>query len=272
MTEPTPNLPDRPLARTDIEAVIRRATELTLAEADRHDQISEEELVRIAAELGLATQHVRQALHERASLRAPRRWYDRWFGSPLLAEGRVIDGRADATLRGLEQYLCTREYLQVVRRRSQEIALIPAEDTISRVARVFMRPSGRFRLARAERVVLAVRPLEGESAHVRLETDFSGARSGYVTSGSLVGGMLGLLVGTIIELGSGGTGLGFVGGALGGAGVGLGVAARSFRNRIGLARREIAHLLDRVETGQRLEPPPPPWRRNLQERLFGTRR
>jgi hypothetical protein len=50
------------------------------------------------------------------------------------------------------------------------------------------------------------------------------------------------------------------------------MAARDFRSRLGLARRELAHLLDRVETGQRLEPPPPPWRRNLQERLFGTRR
>ena len=271
---PTPaNPPGRPLARTDIEAVIRRATELTLSEADARDQISEDELERIAAEVGLPAQHVRRALHERAVLRVRPRWYDRWFGSPLVAESRPVASRADATLRGLEQYLCTREYLQVVRRRTHEIALIPAEDTISRVARVLARPGGRFGLARAERVVLGVRPLDEESAHVRIETDYSGARSSYVTSGGVVGGMLGLLVGTIIEISSGGAlGLGYLGGALGGSAVGLGMAARDFRSRLGLARRELAHLLDRVETGQRLEPPPPPWRRNLQERLFGTRR
>ena len=273
MTESTPGPPGRALARTDIEAVIRRATELTLAEAEARDEISEDELVRIAAEVGLSTHHVRRALHERPSLQVRPRWYDRWFGSPLLAETRAVGTRADAALRGLENYLCTREYLQVVRRRPSEIAFIPADDAFSRVARAFTRPSGRFHLARARRVVLDVRPLEPESAHVRIETDFSGERVRYVRTGGLVGMALGLAAGGVIELIAGGlSGLGVAAGTAAGGGIGFSTAAHYFRARLANARLEIAHLLDRVETGQRLEPPPPPWRRNLQERLFGTRR
>jgi hypothetical protein len=44
-------------------------------------------------------------------------------------------------------------------------------------------------------------------------------------------------------------------------------AASRFRNRVHAAKLELASLLDRLEHGERLEPPPAPWRR----RLFGGR-
>jgi hypothetical protein len=37
------------------------------------------------------------------------------------------------------------------------------------------------------------------------------------------------------------------------------------------ARTELESLLDRAEHGERLEPPPAPWRRRLQMKFLGSR-
>jgi hypothetical protein len=61
------------------------------------------------------------------------------------------------------------------------------------------------------------------------------------------------------------------GGAMAGTVVGgVSIAASQFRNRVFAAKVELTGLLDRLERGDRLDPPPAPWRRKLQ-RLFGER-
>ena len=52
------------ISRRDLPAVVKRAAELAAVEGDAEEAISEEEVVRIAAELGLSERHVRQALFE----------------------------------------------------------------------------------------------------------------------------------------------------------------------------------------------------------------
>jgi hypothetical protein len=177
--------------------VIRRAAELSLSAADdAADELTEDEVVRIASELGLPSQHVRQALHERPTLQVAPGWQDRWFDPPVLALGRTVPGPADAVQGALEQYLTTYEYLQVVRRRGPDLALVPADDAISRIARVIARPGRRFGLAHAQRVVLAVQPLPEQGAHVRIEADFRDERGRNVQSALLLGATIGLLAGS----------------------------------------------------------------------------
>lgn len=278
---PTPQ-PGRSITRRDLEAIIRRAAELSLAEADTSDNLSEEELLRIASELGLPAQHVRQALYEQPVLGGGDTWYDRWFGPAALAQSRAVPGRPETLQARLEEYLATHEYLQVVRRRPSEMVLIPAEDAISRVARVFARPTKRFGLAHAERVVIALHSLPDQKTHLRVETDFTAERSRSVSGGVWGGGLLGAAVGaglaTVAALTtSGAVEAVLIGGNLAvstGAGVALAVKLQAgrFRERMHRVKVEIAHLLDRAETGQSLEPPPAPWRRNLHAKLFGPRR
>ncbi|MEX0907332.1 MAG: hypothetical protein WD054_03295 [Gemmatimonadota bacterium] len=272
---------DRAISRPVFEQVIRRAAELSLTETDAEDNLSEAEVIRIATELGLPVHHVQRALFELPELTAAPRWYDRYFGSPVFSVSRVVPGDPAATLRRIEDYLVTREYLQIVRRRGETLALVPAEDTISSVARALFRPGSRHSVARASRVLVGTRRLHDAGSHVRFEADLSGSRRDLLRTGIAAGGAGGLLTGGVAA----GITAGVLGGdvslvphilAFGGAmaatvAAGFSVAASHFRSRVLSAESELAGLLDRLEQGERLDPPPPPWRRRLQLRLFGDR-
>ena len=260
--------------------MIRRAAELSLAEADAAEELTEAEVLRIASELGLPADHVQQALHERPTLQVSPSWHDRWFDPPVLTLGRTMPGSAESLQARLEQYLTTYEYLQVMRRRGLDLAMVPADDTISRIARAIARPGRRFGLAHAQRVVLAVQPLPERGTHVRLEADFRDERARAARSGMVAGGTIGLLAGSILVATALGATSGATEVALAAGGVATGVAvlalairrqATHFRDRLERVRRELLLLLDRAETGQPLDPPPAPWRKNLQARLFGPR-
>jgi hypothetical protein len=281
VTEEPPVPRGRAIARHELEAVIRRAAELSLSEADAAEELTEDEVVRIASELGLPPQHVRQALHERPTLQVAPGWPDRWFDAPVLALGRTVPGPAETVQSRLEQYLTTYEYLQVVRRLGPDLALMPADDAISRIARAIARPGRRFGLAHAQRVVLAVQSLPGQSTHVRIEAEFRDARAQAAQSALLLGGTMGALAGgglmAIAIAATGGAAeivlaaAGMVAGIVGTTALFLKTEGRRFRERLDRVRRELLLLLDRAETGQPLDPPPAPWRANLQARLFGPR-
>lgn len=271
----------RSVTRTELEHVIRRAAELSLADSDAQDRLSEQDLVRIADELGLPEKHVWQALYERPSMSAPAIIGASRFGSPIIVASRIVPGDAALTRRRLEDYLVTQEYLMIARRTTDELRLIPAEDTISSVARVFARPKRRHHLAHARRVLVATHELPGGDAAVRIEADLSEQRTAQRTRSLVTGTLAGLITGGFAGLSvAGGVG-GAVGEvaavatfvAAGGGAMFATVAAygRAFRRKLGEARLEMDALLDRLETGERLEPPPAPWRRRLGLRLFGQR-
>jgi hypothetical protein len=48
-------------------------------------------------------------------------------------------------------------------------------------------------------------------------------------------------------------------------------SASRFKTRMAAAKLELDGLLDRAERGDRLEPPPAPWRRRLQLKMTGQR-
>jgi len=281
VSEQTPAPRGKAIARRDLEEVIRRAAELSLADADAAEELTEDEVVRIAGELGLPAQHVRQALHERPTLQVAPSWPDRWFDPAVLTLGRTLPGRPESIQARLEQYLTTYEYLQVVRRRGLELALTPAEDAISRIARVIARPGRRFGLAHARRVVVAVQALPEQGTHVRVEADFREERARMARGALLAGGSIGTLAGTgllaialtatngpiEVVLGAGAMATGIAGATA----LFVRSGARHFRDRLERVRHELLLLFDRAETGQPLDPPPAPWRRNLQARLFGPR-
>jgi hypothetical protein len=274
--------PQRALARRDLEAVIRRAAELSHSEADAEERISADEVVRIASELGLPQHHVLQALNELPTLKAEPSWTQRYFGVPIVTGTRRVPGEAPQTSRRVEDYLTTREYLQIVRRVRDQVLFEPAEDAISSLARGLLRPGSRHHIARARRLLLTVAPLDAASTHVRLEADFTDQRSRYVRAGiggGAVGGiMLGALGAVAVDVtlapslaATIGSVLAFGGGVAASVTAGIMSAGARFRARLDHAREEIDALLDRVESGGRLDPPPAPWRRRLQMRLFGER-
>ncbi|MGH7463720.1 MAG: hypothetical protein ACREK1_01010 [Longimicrobiales bacterium] len=272
----------RSIGRTDFEQVIRRAAELSLSETDPDDNLSEDEVLRIATELGMPLHHVRQALFELPDLKVQPRWYDRYYGPAVFSVNRVVPTRKEPALRRVEDYLVTREYLQIVRRKGDTIAFVPADDTISSLARALARPGSRHTISRASRVMVGVHALPEDNAHVRFDIDLSEARHESVRGGILLGATFGLGTGAVAAalsaavvpdvLGQIPQILAFGGAMAGTIAGGVSIAASRFRNRVFSAKMELTGLLDRLERGDRLDPPPAPWRRKLQLRLFGSDR
>lgn len=276
--EPEPQ--DQPsLTRRGIETVIGRAVELSLQERDADDQISEEELVRIAEELGLAPRHVRQALYEQP-VEEPEGFLDRHFGRANITVTRSVPVDPSTAHRRLEEYLVTREYLQLRRRQGANAYFEPADDAISSIARTFSRSSSRYQLARAQKAYLTVRSLEPGWSHVRLELSFPEKRRNDVTMATalvvILGGMGATIAGAVgVGLGSLAGEAGMVIGGIAGGTVGFGGAVTavftgfraSFQRWRGRAREEADALLDRLEQGETLQPPASPWMRRLQQKL-----
>jgi hypothetical protein len=273
--------PGRALARRDFEEVIRRAAELAAREGDDDERLTEDEVLRIGQELGLSAHHMKRALYELPELSAAPRWYDRYFGPAIFSVARVVPGQPDPTLHRVEDYLVTREYQQIARRRGHTVAFTPAEDTLSTLARAFMRPGRRHVIARASRLMISVQPLPDDESHVRLDVDLGDERKRRVTAGIAFGGVAGAVFGSAAAalvavnspalLGPFPAILAFSGTFLAVGAASVSAAAAGFKNRVLAAKFELAGLLDRVEHGESLDPPPAPWRRRLQLRLFGSR-
>ncbi len=277
----------RGISREELQLVIRRAAELYTAETDSDERLSESEVLRIADELGLPGRHVRQALYE-----LPRTgsevggWVDRWYGPPTVVGTRVTPGEPDGVVDRLEDYLITREFLQILRRQGGRASFSPADDAISNVARAVRRPQRQWQIARSRRVLVEARPLPGAESHVRLELDIEPQRRKALTSGIVGGALLGLplAAGAFFPVGHiffdiAGDTAAYAAGLVAGAGAlgasvagGMAVARSRFRTRVDSARMEIAALLDRLEGGGRLDPPPAPWLRGLRSRIADTLR
>ena len=110
---------------------------------------------------------------------------------------------------------------------------------------------------------------------MRIEVDLRGHRRVASLYGSIFGGLAGLTAGGVLAVFAGPLGadlLGTLGAAVGGtltvggglaSGIagGLAIARTALRKRLDSARDEVEALLDRLQNGERLDPPPAPWRR-----------
>lgn len=277
----------RGISRGELQLVIRRAAELFTAQADADERLSEAEVLRIADELGLPGRHVRQALYELPRVPGEESgWLDRWVGPGAVVGTRVAPGPPDAVVDRLEDYLVTRELLQVLRRQGGKAVFTPADDPISSVTRAVRRPQRQWQIARSRRVLVEARPMPDQESHVRIELDVEPQRRKAVRSGVVGGALVGLplAAGAFFPVGHmafavAGDVAAYAAGLTAGAGVfsasvvgGAAVARARFRARVDNARLEIAGLLDRLEGGRKLDPPAAPWLRSLRSRITDTLR
>lgn len=276
------------ITRRDLPSVVRRAAELADVDNDIGDALSEQEVIRIAAELGLSERHVRQAMYEGAREEAEPSLLDRQLGTPRIAATRAVPFDAARARQSVEAYLVTCEYLAVVRHQGASTTFHPAPDTMSKIARKFKRNSNHL-LASSEAVELTVQPLENGWSHVRLRIVFEDKRRASVVR-SIVGGVLiGIPAGTLAGVLVGGIAAGVAGafttdiigqqiaiglGTLTGLAAFWGVIAGSMASMRGRYRRwrdqattQAEGVLDRVESGDDLRPAPAPWVRNIREKL-----
>ena len=268
---------DPSLTRREFDEVIRRASELAARESDsREGALEEGELLRIAREVGLPERHVRMALAElRSGTMVPTGGpMERLFGPETVRAGRVVPGSSRELAAKLDDFLVGGRLLQAVRKTDRRLQHRPAVAWASQVARVASATSRRYYVAAARSVDIRLEEIEPGQTLVDIEVDPG-------TRGDSVGGAV---AGTLAGV-AGGAGATFAlvsvaplvvavaAGALLAAALGAGSmswAGSSHRRRLRDVLAEVEGILDDLENGEMLEPPPPSWRQWVKRHFHGV--
>lgn len=283
----TPSSGGGRLTRRDFDEVMQRAAELAGADrgADGAEPVfSDAEVVRIGAEAGLAEQHVRRAL---ADFRASQGRRRRGGVGAILGPGTIRTSRAVARSRRriageLDEFMVAGQLLQPVRRKDDLLQYRPAIDWASRVARAASATSGQHYVASARLVeVRLAETQDSEAGEPATLVEF------YVDPGIIANYQGGAVFGGGVAGAAAGAGVGFAAfalfplavavaaGAVAGVATALAVAAlvaKGFRNRLDDVESEVEGILDGLEGGPGLEPPPPAWRRWVRRHFHGVAR
>jgi hypothetical protein len=281
--KPRPSESSRGLTRREFDDVIRRATELAASEADSGEgSLDEAELLRIAGEVGLPERHVRKALAEMrtgAIIRepTPTSSLDRTFGPEILRASRVVAGAPREIADKLDAFLVGGQLLQQVRRTDRMLQYRPAIDWASQVARAASATKGRYYVAASRWVEIRLEPLEEQRTLVEIEVDpgtrqeaASAAAAGIFFGGGGAGAGAAILAASVAP---------WTLALLAGLGMASGVGSLIWRatgerhkKKLKDVLAEIEGILDKLEMGDSLEPPPPAWRQWVKRHFHGVAR
>ena len=269
---------NRSLTRREFDAVIRRAAELATSDPDGVEgALTEGELFRIAGEVGLPDAHVRRALSDVRSGVEPGGVLDRVFGPSTIRASRVVAGEPKKLSAEIDEFLVASRLLQPVRRGIGILQYRPAVDWASQLARAASFSSRKYYIASARSVEVRLEEVDEGRTLVEFLVD-PGTRSDDIAGAVFGGGIGGGGVGTVAGLGV--TAFAPVGLAIGagivvGAGVWTGIAhvvGRNHKKKLGEVRTEVEAVLDSLEMGVSLEPPPASWRRWVKRHFHGVAR
>ena len=257
----------RSLTRTEFEAVMKWASELAVSDPyDGQSTLDEAEVFRIASEVGLPHKHVRRALAEMRSDENPNGITDRWFGAPQVWGSRVVQASQEDLRRTLAEFLVAGNLLEAVRQGTDLLLYRPAVDWILHFARAGASLSRRAHWASAKEIEIHLEGVDAQSTliEIRVEPDIRGS----YTVGA---GLTGLVLGGGTAFGVGALSVGVLGLPVGAAFGGLSavvIAAATARviGRYSMrvreeVQQELEGVLDRLEQGEDLAPPPASWRR-----------
>lgn len=275
--------PEKRLSREEFDDVMRRAADLAASDPDDADQgIPETEVLRIAREVGLSERHVRRALSEvRSGPLPPSGVLDRIYGSTVVRASRVVPGTRKELARKLDEFLVGGQLLEPIRRTPAHLQYRPSVDWMSQVARAASSMSKRYYVASAKHVEIGLEEVEvdeGEEARTLVEFQVdAGIRDDYVAGGTLGGGGAGAVGGASVGMGVATwaplalaipAGI-VVGGAILAGGVWI--STRYHRKRLVEVHTEVEGILDKLEMGESLKPPPPSWQRWVKRHFHGAR-
>ncbi len=262
-----PDEPGKSLTRKEFEAVMKRASELSTSDADGgQDELDEAELFRIGREVGFSDAHVRRALLEVRTAQTSGGLIDAWMGPSRVHASRVVPGSAEELREILDEFMVAGHLLQPVRQGTDILLYRPAVDWISHFARAGASLSERVHWASAKEVEIRLNEVDDGSTFVELVVD-PGIRGDYL-SGGIIGGMaaggtasvgLLLLLGSVIV-----PPVPLIVSVAAGAAVAAGVAAftgRASKRKHQEVTQELEGVLDSLERGDDLSPPPASWRR-----------
>jgi hypothetical protein len=270
------NLPARRIDRAALERIIQRAAELQAGEMDSAgDGLTEQELLKLGADVGIDGRFLRQALYEQAggaSAAAERGFLAKWVGPGRVAAGRVVPGERAAIEQSLAQWMTESEALAVKRRLPDATIWERQKGFFAEMKRGFGVGGRSYELAKARDVTVAVTQLEPGFCHVEMSADLLPTRNGSATGAATSAGVLGLVsVGALALSGPFALVVSIAAVPLVGAVMAPVLTVKAYRTRASRVQLALEQVLDRLEHGE-IKPKHRIERSNLEDlgsQLFG---
>ena len=269
--------PGRSLTRKEFDEVIRRAAEIAASEPEGGDSgLTESDLFRIAGEVGLDERHVKKALVQvRTSPPTGKGAVAALYGPNFVVASRVVPGSREELAKKIDEFMVAGQLLQAVRKSSSVLLYRPAVDWASQIARAASSTSRKYYVASSKRVEVRMEQVEESRSFVEIEVE-PGTRDEYLVGGGVggIGAGAGAGVGVAFLVAAAAP---FALGVAAGIGVGSAVCGGIcwvtgyyHKRRLLEVRAEIEGILDRLESGETLEPPPSSWRRWVRRHFHGV--
>jgi hypothetical protein len=194
-----------PLDRGALERVLARAAELQAESGEPAEALSEQQILELGTEVGLAAHHLRQALaEERTRVGGPAPTsgvLSRLLGAAIVSTTRTVRGSAASTLAQVDDWMQREECLRVKRHFPDRIVWEARHGFFDTVRRGLNVGGRGYVLSRAHEVSATVVPVDGERVLVRLDADFGSHRSAVAGQGATLVGLGAVSSGAAVLLG-----------------------------------------------------------------------
>jgi hypothetical protein len=249
------NLPARRIDRAALERIIQRAAELQAGEMDSAgDGITEQELLKLGADVGIDGRFLRQAMYEQAgggAASTERGILAKWVGPGRAGASRVVPGDRTAIEQSLSQWMTESEALSVKRRLPDATIWERQKGFFAEMKRGFGVGGRSYELAKAKDVTVAVTQLEAGFCHVEMTADLMPSRNGSATGAAVSGGTLGLVgLGVFAVTGPFGLILSIASIPLVAAVMAPVLTVKAYRTRYARVQLAMEQVLDRLEHGE----------------------
>ncbi|MDH5196175.1 MAG: hypothetical protein OEY20_02850 [Gemmatimonadota bacterium] len=183
------NVPDAPmndsvpagrrLERAALERVVLRAAQLQAGSRELEDGLTEDDVLKLGADVGIPAPYLRQALMEermRAAQPAESSVAG-WLAGPryVVAE-RAVPLTNERVMQALEHWMADGELLTVRRRHADQTTWEPRRGTIASLKRSFRVGGRNYQLAQAREVAAQASAVDTQRAYVRLAADVGNTR------------------------------------------------------------------------------------------------
>jgi hypothetical protein len=256
-----------PLDRAALERVVARATELQAHLTDAPEHITEQQLLELGNEVGISSEHLRQALaEERTRIALPEDVgvVGSWFGSTMAAASRVVPGTPAEVLASVDHWMQRQELMRVRRRIGERLTWEARRDFMGSVQASFNIGGRPYALTPATEVGATVVPVDAARVLVRLDADFAPSRRRNVAWAAATGGIditsgAGVVALASLSAEPGALAIGALVGSIwtGLAGVATAAIARAHRRKVARGQLALEQILDRLEHGEIREPRSP---------------
>jgi hypothetical protein len=239
----------RKITREQLERIIQRAAELQAGEMDTGEGMTEQELLKLGAEVGIPGRYLRQALYEEAAGGAALEhdFLSRWVGPKMVLAHRVVPGDRGALEQAVAQYMSDEEAMTPMRRLPDRTVWERQKGLFAEMKRGLSLEGKAYHLARARDVSVQITALEDGYCHAELAADVNNLRESTVAGiGALLGA--GALATVALALVPGLLALAWVP-VLVTAGLAI-LPGRVHRRRVERMQVALEQVLDRLERGE----------------------